>query len=170
MPDLQQGRVIIWNWHVFEPQGSAVGGTGARVIKAGKAVPMTENFVVARKTTSFHGKKYITPEVLDARIAKGELRVLEDNTDKNGRRVVKVLGTAYVESDTSLVNRVLRDVTLGKSNILVMNDEAHHAYRIKNASEASGENNEESEEEDNTSARKRPCGWKGSIRSTNFVA
>src|SRR4029077_10008386 len=21
MPDLQQGRVIIWNWHVFEPQG-----------------------------------------------------------------------------------------------------------------------------------------------------
>src|SRR5262245_27081073 len=25
MPDLQQGRVIIWNWHVFEPQGSQVG-------------------------------------------------------------------------------------------------------------------------------------------------
>lgn len=33
MPELQQGRVIIWNWHIFEPQGSAVGGTGARVVK-----------------------------------------------------------------------------------------------------------------------------------------
>jgi type III restriction enzyme len=93
MPDLQQGRVIIWNWHVFEPQGSAVGGTGARVVKAGKATEVTENFVVAGKTTSYHGKKSITPELLDARVAKGELRILEDKTDKNGRRTVKVLGT-----------------------------------------------------------------------------
>jgi type III restriction enzyme len=148
MPDLQQGRVIIWNWHVFEPQGSGVGGTGARVIKAGKAVPTTENFVVARKTTSFHGKKYITPEVLDARVAKGELRILEDNTDKNGRRVVKVSGTAYVESDTSLVNRVLKDVTSGKSNILVLNDEAHHAYRIKNVEAGSDDETDDEDEGD----------------------
>jgi type III restriction enzyme len=61
MPDLQQGRVIIWNWHIFEPQGSAVGGTGARVVKAGRPVEATETFIVARKTTSLHGKKYITP-------------------------------------------------------------------------------------------------------------
>ena len=143
MPDLQQGRVIIWNWHVFEPQGSGVGGTGARVVKAGKAVETTENFIVARKTTSFHGKKYITPEVLDARVAKGELRVLEDKTDKNGRRMVKVVGTAYVESDTALVNRVLKDATSGKSNILVLNDEAHHAYRIRNAAQETDEDDEE---------------------------
>ena len=114
MPELQQGRVIIWNWHVFEPQGSAVGGTGARVVKAGKAVQTTETFIVAGKTTSLHRKKYITPEVLEARVAKGELHVIEDKTDKNGRRTVKVLGTAYVESDTALVNRVLKDAALGK--------------------------------------------------------
>jgi type III restriction enzyme len=37
----------------------------------------------------------------------------------------------YVESDTALINRVLgRDVG-GKQNILVFNDEAHHAYRIR---------------------------------------
>jgi Type III restriction enzyme, res subunit len=149
MPELQQGRVIIWNWHVFEPQGSAVGGTGARVIKAGKAIEATETFTVAGKTTSLHGKKYITPEVLDARVAKGELRVLEDKTDKNGRRTVKVLGTAYVESDTASVNRVLSDA-VSKSNILVLNDEAHHAYRIKSAraEEEEDESDQEGEEED----------------------
>ena len=158
VPDLQQGRVIIWNWHVFEPQGSGVGGTGARVVKTGKAVATAENFVVARKTTSFHGKKYITPEVLDARVAKGELRILEDKTDKNGRRVVKVLGTAYVESDTALVNRVLKDVSSGKSNILVMNDEAHHAYRIMNAT-AGSEEDEEGDEEDADYQRKEATVW-----------
>jgi type III restriction enzyme len=37
----------------------------------------------------------------------------------------------YVESDTALVNRILNRVVGGKQNILVMNDEAHHAYRIR---------------------------------------
>jgi type III restriction enzyme len=101
MPDLTQGRVLVTNWHVFEPQGSGVGGTGARVVKTGKAVPTSETFVVAGKTTSFHGKKYITPAALDARVAQSELRILEDKTDKNGRRTVKVMGTAYVERDTA---------------------------------------------------------------------
>jgi type III restriction enzyme len=133
MPELLQGRVIIWNWHQFEPHGSAVGGTGARVVKAGKPVKTPETFVVAGKTTSFHGKKYITPDALDARVASGNLHIIQDKTDNNGRRTVKVEGTAYVESDTALVNRVLNAAVSGKSNILVLNDEAHHAYRIKGA-------------------------------------
>ena len=145
MPELQQGRVMIWNWHVFEPQGSAVGGTGARVVKAGKAVQIAETFIVAGKTTSLHRKKYITPEVLDARVAKGELHVIEDKT-VNDRRTVKVLGTGYVESDTALVNRVLKDAASGKSNILVLNDEAHHAYRIQNT-KGEGEQAEDEDEE-----------------------
>lgn len=36
-----------------------------------------------------------------------------------------------VESDTALVSRVLGDEVGGKGNILVLNDEAHHAYRIR---------------------------------------
>jgi type III restriction enzyme len=168
MPELQQGRVIIWNWHVFEPQGSAVGGTGARVIKAGKAVDTTETFTVAGKTTSLHGKKYITPEVLGARVAKGELRVLEDKTDKNGRRTVKVLGTAYVESDTALVNRVLTDA-VSKSNILVLNDEAHHAYRIKTtkAEEEEDENEQEGEEEDFEYQQREATVWIDGLDKVN---
>jgi type III restriction enzyme len=132
MPDLRQGVVIVTNWHVVEPQGSSVGGTGARVVKAGRAVPTAEAFVVGGKTTSSRGTKYITPEVLEARIAAGDLQILEDKTDKNGRRTVRVLGTAYVESETALVNRVLKRAG-GKQNILVLNDEAHHAYRIQRA-------------------------------------
>jgi type III restriction enzyme len=145
MPDLTQGLVIVTNWHSFEPQGSTVGGTGARVIKAGKAVATTETFVVGGKTTSFRGTRYITPEVLDARVAKGELRILDDKTDRNGRRTVRVAGTAYVESDTALVNRVLKRAG-GKQNILVLNDEAHHAYRIRR-----GDEDEDEDEEDGDS-------------------
>ena len=144
MPDLTQGRVLVTNWHVFEPQGSGVAAPGRVSSRRGEQRRTEETFVVAGKTTSFHGKKYITPAVLDARVASGELHVLEDKTDKNGRRTVKVAGTAYVESDTALVNRVLKEVG-GKQNILVLNDEAHHAYRIQRAN---GEEDEDEEEND----------------------
>jgi type III restriction enzyme len=147
MPDLTQGRVLVTNWHVFEPQGSGVGGTGARVVKTGRATPTRESFVVAGKTTSFYGRKYITPEVLEARVAQGELRILDDKTDKNGRRTVTVAGTAYVESDTALVNRVLKEVG-GKQNILVLNDEAHHAYRIQRADSEDEEDDDSGVDED----------------------
>ena len=30
MPDLTQGRVLVTNWHVFEPQGLQIGGVRAR--------------------------------------------------------------------------------------------------------------------------------------------
>jgi type III restriction enzyme len=148
MPDLTQGRVLITNWHVFEPQGLQIGGTGARVIKAGRPVPITETFNVAGKTTSFRGRQYITPEVLDARVAAGDLRILDDKIDKNGRRTVKVTGTAYVESDTALVNRILGREVGGKQNILVINDEAHHAYRLQRAAEDDDEGEGDGEEDE----------------------
>lgn len=156
MPELTQGSVIITNWHAFEPQGSGVGGTGARVVKTGKATRTREKFVVARKTTSMRGTKYMTPEVLDARVAKGELRILDDKTDeKTGRRTVEVEGTAYVESDTALVNRLLRDAA-GKQNILVLNDEAHHAYRVR---DGSTEEDDGDGEDDDDYFRKEATVW-----------
>ena len=30
MPDLRKGRVLVTNWHVFEPQGMQAGGVSAR--------------------------------------------------------------------------------------------------------------------------------------------
>ncbi|HZU45410.1 MAG TPA: DEAD/DEAH box helicase family protein, partial [Terriglobales bacterium] len=72
MSKLNEGFVVVTNWHVLEPQqGNQVGGVGAAVVKRG------------------------------------------------------------AESDTALVARVLGREVGGKQNILVMNDEAHHCYRLK---------------------------------------
>ncbi|MCP9472341.1 MAG: hypothetical protein NNA30_06370, partial [Nitrospira sp.] len=54
-----------------------------------------------------------------------------EQRDKDGTlKKVMVESRRYVESDTALVNRILGREVGGKQNILVMNDEAHHAYRI----------------------------------------
>jgi type III restriction enzyme len=55
----------------------------------------------------------------------------EQHNPDGSLKKVQVESTRYVESDTSLVNRILEREAGGKQNILVMNDEAHHAYRIK---------------------------------------
>jgi type III restriction enzyme len=68
---------------------------------------------------------------LQRQIAAGLIEVQEEIHDKDGSlKQVKVIATRYVESDTGLVDRVLLREFGGKQNILVMNDEAHHAYRI----------------------------------------
>jgi type III restriction enzyme len=129
MPDLARGRVIITNWHAFEPQTPGGGGS-ARVVKTGVPKTTTEWLVIGAKRTTARGNRYYTPEVYAAAVAAGQLEVLQEETDSTGA-VVKALvrSTRYVESDGALVNRVLGR-TGGKQNILVINDEAHHAYRI----------------------------------------
>jgi type III restriction enzyme len=61
------------------------------------------------------------------------LKIVEPK-EKDGKLVeVKVEETRYIESDTALHRRLIgRDVG-GKQNILVLNDEAHHAHRIAQA-------------------------------------
>jgi type III restriction enzyme len=129
MPDLMRGRVVITNWHAFEPQTPG-GGGGARVVKAGVPKTVTEWLVIGGKKTTARGNRYYTPEAYAAAVAAGELEVIREETDSHGG-VTKALvrSTRYVESDTALVNRVLGRAG-GKQNILVINDEAHHAYRI----------------------------------------
>jgi type III restriction enzyme len=129
MPDLARGRVIITNWHTFEAQAPN-GGGGARVVKAGVPKITTEWLVIAAKRTTARGNRYYTPEAYEAAIAAGLLEVLREETDSTGA-VSKALVrcTRYIESDTALVNRVLGRAG-GKQNIFVINDEAHHAYRI----------------------------------------
>ena len=95
MSQMAQGRVLVTNWHVFEPREvSTVGGDSARVVKRG--VPVTVKVI---------------------RVVDGRKREVEE--------------THYLESDTKLIQRVLGREIGGKKNILVFNDEAHHAYRIR---------------------------------------
>ena len=64
-------------------------------------------------------------------MAAGLLTVLDEERETDGTlKKVTVESRRYVESDTALVNRILGREVGGKQNILVMNDEAHHAYRI----------------------------------------
>jgi type III restriction enzyme len=77
---------------------------------------------------------------LDRFVAAGLIRVLDEERDRQGN-VKKILAESvkYVESDTALVNRVLSHEVGGKQNILVINDEAHHAYRIRKREAEEGE-------------------------------
>jgi type III restriction enzyme len=131
MPLLTQGRVLVTNWHVFEPQAIQTGGVGARVNKAGVEIRTKETITISAKTTTARGKRYLTLEDLERQVAAGILTVLGEEREKDGTlKKVTVESRRYVESDTALVNRILGREVGGKQNILVMNDEAHHAYRI----------------------------------------
>jgi type III restriction enzyme len=132
MPALSRGRVLVTNWHVFEPQAPQVGGATGRVVKAGVPVRTRETVHIGAKTTTARGSRYLTQEDFDRQVGAGLLTVLEEERDRQGSlKKVRVESVRYVESDTSLVNRVLGREVGGKQNILVMNDEAHHAYRIR---------------------------------------
>jgi type III restriction enzyme len=143
MPLLMQGRVVVLNWHVFEPQSVQTSGVGARVTKAGRQVRTRETITIGPKTTTARGTRYLTLEDFERQVAAGLLTVLAEEREKDGTlKKVTVESTRYVESDAALISRILgRDIG-GKQNILVMNDEAHHAYRIVR------EEPDEEEEED----------------------
>jgi type III restriction enzyme len=132
MPDLCRGRVLVTNWHVFEPQAVQTAGVGSRVSRAGVEVRTQDTILIGPKNQTARGSRYLTKRDYDKQVALGMLRVISEEKDAQGNlKKAFVESRRYVESDAALVNRVLgRDVG-GKKNILVFNDEAHHAYRIK---------------------------------------
>jgi type III restriction enzyme len=140
MPLLTRGRVLVTNWHVFEPQGVQAGGTSARVLKAGVEVRSRETITIGAKTTTARGSRYLTPADYERQKTAGMLTVLQEERDQSGTLTkVTVEAVRYVESDTSLVSRILGRAVGGKRNLLVMNDEAHHAYRIRRTEPEAGE-------------------------------
>jgi type III restriction enzyme len=132
MPNLARGRVLVTNWHVFEPQAVQAGGVGSRVSRAGVALTTAETITIGPKSQTARGSRYLTLEAYAQQVGNGLIKVVSEERDKQGNlKKAKVESTRYVESDAALVNRVLgRDIG-GKKSILVFNDEAHHAYRIK---------------------------------------
>jgi type III restriction enzyme len=148
MPDLAQGRIVIVNWHVFELQSP---NGGARVDKRGVARATTEWITIAGKRTTMRGSRYYTPQAYAAAKAAGEIEVLREDTDGAGavwRALIRA--TRFTESDAAMVERVLGRAG-GKQNILVINDEAHHAYRIP--AKAADDDQEEVDFEDEDEER-----------------
>jgi type III restriction enzyme len=158
MPSLRQGRVLVTNWHVFEPQGVQSGGTSARVIKAGIPVRTRETIAIGAKSTTARGSRYLTLEDFERQRAAGLLTVLKEERDKQGTlKKVQIESVRHIESDTSLINRVLGQAVGGKQNILVMNDEAHHAYRIRRDEPDAEEGQMFPDEEDADGSHGRWC-------------
>jgi len=168
MPLLTQGKVLVTNWHVFEPQTMQVGGVGSKVTKAGVPVRTKETITIGAKTTTARGTRYLTLKDYERQVAAGMLTVVEEDRDKDGSlKKVKVESTRYVESDTALLNRVLgRDIG-GKQNILVMNDEAHHAYRILQEKPDEWDQMEEDEREDWLEERDEATVWVDGLDKIN---
>ncbi|MGH9345238.1 MAG: restriction endonuclease, partial [Terriglobia bacterium] len=148
MADLTKGHVIVTNWHVFEPQTVRSGGTSGRVIKAGVRVRVEETITIGAKTTTARGRRYLTPDELERQVAAGLLKVLSEEKDKGGSlKRVRIESYRYVESDAAVVNRVIGREVGGKQNILVFNDEAHHAYRIRQPENGDDEDDDDESEE-----------------------
>ena len=139
---LVQGRVLVRNWHAFELQDDgSVGGDSARVVKRGRELRERRTVRIADKATTARGNRYMTLEAYRKAQVLGLLEVVSEARDEHGTPVqAEVIETRYVESDTKWLRRVLEDGAR-KRNIMVFNDEAHHAYRL-------GESEDDEDEED----------------------
>ena len=132
MPQIVRGHVLVTNWHVFEPRSAQAAGQSAKVIRTGREVRSRETIRIGEKTTTARGTRYLRPEDLELQVATGLITLHGLHRDRQGNlKSVSVESVRYVESDTKLIQRVLGREVGGKGNILVMNDEAHHAYRIR---------------------------------------
>lgn len=156
MPQLTQGRVMVTNWHVLEPLTPNVNGTSAKVLRVGVQTRSRQVIHIRDKTTTARGYRYLTLADYEKQRAMGILENPREERDAAGNLVrVTVDVVRPVESDTALVNRIFAGVG-GKTNILVMNDEAHHAYRIHQESD---EEEGSDEEEDADQIYKEATVW-----------
>ena len=91
------------------------------------------------------------------------MEIRKEIRDKSGTlKKVEIVSEKYSETDTAVVRRVLGNELGERKNILVFNDEAHHAYRLR--ATADGESDEQNEilDDDETSEnddREARCGW-----------
>ncbi len=132
MPLLARGRVFVTNWHVFEPQEMGrVGDVPSRVIRRGVIEERDELIHIGEKNTTAHGKRYLTLQDYEKNVSAEIFFVKAETKDDAGKLISAVVYyRRYVESDSALVERVLGRELGKKQNLLVLNDEAHHAYRI----------------------------------------
>jgi type III restriction enzyme len=131
---MSQGRVLVRNWHAFELQDeSSVAGDSARVVRRGRELRERRTVKIAEKSTTARGARYMTLEAYRKAQLLGLLEIVSEALSEDGVPVqAEVVETRYVESDTKWLRRVLEDGAR-KRNIMVFNDEAHHAYRLGEA-------------------------------------
>lgn len=122
MTDLRRGEVFVTNWHNLERrQLGDVNGQSARVVKRGTPVETVRTIKVSATQT---------PEQIQHQATIGAFEILSVERRANGTpKAYTVKETQYYESDAAFLRRILGGRKGRSSAILVMNDEAHHAYR-----------------------------------------
>jgi type III restriction enzyme len=124
MVELRQGDVIVTNWHLLERRELGdVNGQTARVVKRG--VPVERD-----RRIKLGGKEGLSEADVRHAAAMGAYAIAEEIRDRQDNLIAfRVKQTTYLESETAFVKRILGSRRGRGSAILVMNDEAHHAYR-----------------------------------------
>ncbi|UNK48853.1 DEAD/DEAH box helicase family protein [Lysobacter sp. S4-A87] len=124
MPDLRRGEVFITNWHNLERRELGdVNGVTARVVKRGVPVERV-------RTIKLGGKLNLSEADVRQQSVTGAFEIVSELRDPKGKLVgFDVRETRYFESDAAFLRRVLGNRKGRSTSILVMNDEAHHAYR-----------------------------------------
>jgi len=156
LPLLTQGKVIITNWHVLEPRAPQSAGDGGKVVKVGVRVQTTEKIRIGDKNDTKRGTRWLTRETLLQQLGNRLIEVVEGNPEQDA--ILKIRSCKYTESDKALVNRVLHQAP-GKKNILIFNDEAHHAYRVKVERPDDWEEMDETEREEWLSDKTEATVW-----------
>lgn len=124
MPDLRKGEIFITNWHHLERREMGdVNGTSAKVVKRGTPTEKT-------RTVKLGGREELTEADIRQQALNGAFEIVREVRAKNGvLKGFEVKETRYFESDAAFLKRLLGNRKGRSSAILVMNDEAHHAYR-----------------------------------------
>jgi type III restriction enzyme len=122
MTDLRRGEVFVTNWHNLERRETRdVNGQGARVVKRGLAVEKVRTIKVTAT---------VTADQIQHQATVGAFEIMTVETKRDGTpKTFTVRETQYLESDTAFLKRILGGRKGRSSAILVLNDEAHHAYR-----------------------------------------
>ena len=132
MQTLRTGKVLVTNWHVFEPKSAQAGSDAASVVRTGRPVRVRETIRLGKKTATVRGIRHLTRSDYGKQVRAGLLEVKDEQRDDSGRTVSAVVeSTRHVESDAGILRRVFPAGARDRRNLLVLNDEAHHAYRIR---------------------------------------
>ncbi len=122
MTELRRGEVFVTNWHNLERRETRdVNGQGARVVKRGQAIEKIRTIKVTSTVTADQIRHQAT-------VGAFEIMAIERKRDGTPKAFT-VKETQYLESDAAFLKRVLGGRKGRSSAILVLNDEAHHAYR-----------------------------------------
>jgi type III restriction enzyme len=122
MTELRRGEVLVTNWHNLERRETRdVNGQSGRVVKRGQAVEKIRTIKVTAT---------VTADQIRHQATVGAFEIVNVEAKRDGApKAFTVRETQYLESDAAFLRRILGGRKGRGSAILVLNDEAHHAYR-----------------------------------------